>query len=254
MAHQPCQLPQSNRGDRYSAGSMGAADSRGSLFGQFFRFAGEPHQHMGIEQDHFFVISHSTGMGDSISPTILTFPVRPPKMLFFSGSAGTTLTTGAPRLVMMTGSPVGLHLFHDRQAASGYKGHFSGLASNRHPQSKAYVEAIQKFELYSQGRCPGSSPPCCRFYKAAAAGTCVLCAATCSPSAAKLLRPRWPKRSSTPTGRWIPRSACNFSKCWVASFHRTRLQFIVPPPNTSASPTRAPSRCFPRWSSPRARN
>jgi len=48
----------------------------------------------GIEQDHFFVTYHSTGTGDSISPTILTFSAMNPKMSFFSESTGTTFTVG----------------------------------------------------------------------------------------------------------------------------------------------------------------
>ena len=76
------------------------------MLGQFCWFSGEPNEHVGVEQDHFVVLSHSTGIGDSISPTILTFPVMNPKISFFSDWAGTTLTTGVPRLVTMTGSPV----------------------------------------------------------------------------------------------------------------------------------------------------
>src|ERR1700740_1465663 len=66
---------------------------------------------MCIKQNHRFVISHSTGIGDSISPTILTLPVMNPKMSLFSASAGTTLTTGAPRLVTTTGAPVACTCF-----------------------------------------------------------------------------------------------------------------------------------------------
>jgi hypothetical protein len=47
---------------------------------------------------------HSTGMGDSISPTIFTFPFMKPNKLFGWVSTGTTLTTGFPRLVTTTGS------------------------------------------------------------------------------------------------------------------------------------------------------
>jgi hypothetical protein len=45
-------------------------------------FAGsvESHQYLGIEQNHRFVTCHSTGIGDSISPTILTLPAMNPKM------------------------------------------------------------------------------------------------------------------------------------------------------------------------------
>src|ERR1700730_10543244 len=111
MTCQPRQLPQSNRRDGYSAGFVRSADGRASLFGQFYRFRGEPNQYVGIEQDHFFVTAHSTGTGDSISPTILTFRAMNPKMSFFSDSTGTTLTIGAPRLVTMTGSPVILTFF-----------------------------------------------------------------------------------------------------------------------------------------------
>src|SRR5947208_14992748 len=106
MSRRPRQFPQSNRRDGYSADFVRSADGRASLFGQFHWFRGEPNQYVGIEQDHFFVTSHSTGIGDSISPTILTFPTMNPKMSFFSDSTGSTLTTRAPRLVRMTGSPV----------------------------------------------------------------------------------------------------------------------------------------------------
>src|SRR5260370_8314104 len=76
------------------------------MLGQFCWFSGEPNKHVGVEQDHFVVLSHSTGIGDSISPTILTFPVMNPKMSFFADWPGTTLTTGAPPLLTMTPSPV----------------------------------------------------------------------------------------------------------------------------------------------------
>ncbi len=36
-----------------------------------------------FEEDHFVI--HSTGMGDTISPTILTFPIMNPKMALLSG-------------------------------------------------------------------------------------------------------------------------------------------------------------------------
>jgi len=44
--------------------------------------------------------------GDSMSPTILAFPAMKPKISSFSCLMGTTFTTGFPRLVTMTGSPV----------------------------------------------------------------------------------------------------------------------------------------------------
>src|SRR6516165_12043664 len=93
------------RRDGYSPTSAGSPDGRVSMLRQFCGFTGEPNEHVSIEQDHFVVLSHSTGIGDSISPTILTFPDIDPKMSIFSGWAGITLTIGVPRLVTMTGSP-----------------------------------------------------------------------------------------------------------------------------------------------------
>src|SRR5258706_14339372 len=45
-------------------------------------------------------------MGDSTSPTILTFPTMDPSRPGVSLSTGTSLTMGFPRFVTMTGSPV----------------------------------------------------------------------------------------------------------------------------------------------------
>jgi hypothetical protein len=44
--------------------------------------------------------------GDSISPTILNSPAINPKISSFSAPTGITFTTGFPRLVTITGSPV----------------------------------------------------------------------------------------------------------------------------------------------------
>jgi hypothetical protein len=89
-----------------STSSAGSSDDGASVLRQFRGFRGEPDEHVGVEEDHFDVLFHSTGMGDSISPTILTFPIMNPKMAFLSDWAGTTLTIGVPRLVTLTGSPV----------------------------------------------------------------------------------------------------------------------------------------------------
>src|ERR1700687_65070 len=111
MTGKPGQFPQRNRGNGDAARSGSPADGPAGLFGQFCRFSRKPYQYICIEQNHRFVTSHSTGIGDSISPTILTLPDMNPKMSLFSASAGTTLTTGAPRLVTTTGSPVACTCF-----------------------------------------------------------------------------------------------------------------------------------------------
>src|SRR5712664_757709 len=66
---------------------------------------------MRIEHHPRLVTSRSAGIGDSISPTILTRPAMQPKMSLLSAAAGTTFTTGAPRLVTTTGSPVACTCF-----------------------------------------------------------------------------------------------------------------------------------------------
>ena len=88
------------------------------------------------------MLSHLTGIGDSISPTILTFPIMNPKMSFFSDWTGTTLTTGVPRLVTMIGSPVAVaegpkEFLKDytqvllADAYGGYNGVVAGNANTR---------------------------------------------------------------------------------------------------------------------------
>src|SRR6266403_1565483 len=111
MTGKPGQFPQRNRRNGDAARPGSPADGSAGLFGQFCRFSRKPNQYMGIQQNHRFVTSHSTGIGDSISPTILTLPAMNPKISLFSASAGTTLTTGAPRLVTTTGSPVACTCF-----------------------------------------------------------------------------------------------------------------------------------------------
>src|SRR5208282_6095638 len=71
------------------------------------RLTGQPKQNVRVQQDHFFLVTpHSTGIGDSISPTARAFPAMNPKMSRFSPSNGTTLATGLPLLVITSGSPV----------------------------------------------------------------------------------------------------------------------------------------------------
>src|ERR1700730_7951035 len=111
MTGKPGQLPQCNRGNGDAARSGSPADGPAGLLGQSCRFSRKPNQYMCIEQNHRFLTAHSTGMGDSISPTILTLPAMNPKMSLFPASAGTILTTGAPRLVTTTGSPVACTCF-----------------------------------------------------------------------------------------------------------------------------------------------
>src|SRR6266566_9148089 len=108
VSRQPRQLPQSDRRDGNPALFDGRTDSRGGLFREFRGVAGEPNQDVGIQEDHFFMTFHcfSGTTRLSISPVILNSPAMKPKRLFLRGSTGTTFTTGVPRLVTMTGSPV----------------------------------------------------------------------------------------------------------------------------------------------------
>src|SRR6267154_3486295 len=108
VSRQPRQLPQSDRRDGNPALFDGRTDSVGGLFREFRGIAGEPNQDVGIQEDHLFMTFHcfSGTTGFSISPVILNSPAMKPKRLFLRGSTGTTFTTGVPRLVTMTGSPV----------------------------------------------------------------------------------------------------------------------------------------------------
>src|SRR6266480_2842788 len=108
VSRQASQLPQSDRRDGNPALFDGRTDSGGGLFREFRGVAGEPNQDVGIQEDHFFMTFHCfSGTTElSISPVILNSPAMKPKRLFLRGSTGTTFTTGVPRLVTMTGSPV----------------------------------------------------------------------------------------------------------------------------------------------------
>src|SRR6266480_3536878 len=108
LSRQASQLPQGDRRDGNPALFAGRTDSGGGLFREFRGIAGEPNQDVGIQEDHFFMNFHcfSGTTGLSISPVILNSPAMKPKRLFLRGSTGTTFTTGVPRLVTMTGSPV----------------------------------------------------------------------------------------------------------------------------------------------------
>src|SRR4030081_1473091 len=84
-----------------------AADFRCGSAGELLGILNGPYQHVGVEQDHRKTSQASGGsMGDSISPTLRITPLSLPMNYFFASSAGTSLATGFPRLVITTGSRV----------------------------------------------------------------------------------------------------------------------------------------------------
>ena len=85
MAGKPGQFPQGNRGNGNVPPEAGKPCGwPGWLVWTILRVPSKAKLiHEYDEQNHRFVTSHSTGIGDSISPTILTLPAMNPKMSLF---------------------------------------------------------------------------------------------------------------------------------------------------------------------------
>src|SRR5713101_2823002 len=60
---------------------------------------------MCVEQDHFSA-SHSTSIGEMISPVMNKRSFKMPRAFFFRGRCGTNSATGLPFLVITTAWPV----------------------------------------------------------------------------------------------------------------------------------------------------
>src|SRR5580658_2945172 len=64
-----------------------------------------PHRRLGVQQNHLST-SHSTSIGEIMSPRISVRPFQIPIGLRFAGLCGVTSATGLPFLVMTRVSPV----------------------------------------------------------------------------------------------------------------------------------------------------
>src|SRR6266567_9036227 len=99
------QLEQGHARDRESlAGTELLVNGRPSLRRKFLWIACDPHHNVSIDENHLSRFHSFNGMtGLTTSPTIVILSCRKPKMSSRSSVTGTSLITGLPYLVMITG-------------------------------------------------------------------------------------------------------------------------------------------------------